>query len=107
MFDKDKVVTYSKTILFQSETVANAGGLRIVNNPATDKLSLSFTSADNQPLEIKVYDLSGRMQMNQKINVYQGANIINLPLNSAFKTGLYAVEVCNSSEKLVAKFVKQ
>jgi len=107
MFDKDKVVTYSKTILFQSETVANAGGLRIVNNPATDKLSLSFTSADNQPLEIKVYDLSGRMQMNQKINVYQGANIINLPLNSAFKTGLYAVEVCNRSEKLVAKFVKQ
>lgn len=106
LFDNNKAVTFSKTLIFETKTVISAGGLRIVN-PATDKLSLSFTSANNQPVEIKVYDLSGRMQMNQKINVYQGSNLINLPLTSAFKTGFYAVEVCNGSEKLGAKFVKQ
>ena len=107
MFDKNKVVTFSNTLIFETKTVVNAGGLRIVNNPATDKLSLSFTSANNQSLEIKVYDLSGRMQMNQKVNVYEGNNLINLPLASAFSTGIYAVEVSNGHERLTSKFVKQ
>jgi hypothetical protein len=107
MFDKNKVVNYSKTLTFETQTVVNASGLRIVKNPAMDKLSLSFMSETNQSLEIKVYDLSGRMQMNQKVNVYQGTNLINLPLASAFKTGMYAVEVSNGSERLTSKFVKQ
>ena len=106
MFDNNKTVTFSKILIFETKTVISAGGLRIVN-PATDKLSMSFTSANNQPVEIKVYDLSGRIQMNQKMNVYQGSNLINLPLTSSFKTGMYAVEVFNGSEKLGAKFVKQ
>jgi len=107
ILDKNTSVSFSKTIMFENKTVVNTGGLRIVNNPATDKLSMSFTSANNQSLEIKVYDLSGRMQLNQKINVYQGSNLINLPLTSTFKTGFYAVEVSNGLEKLSAKFVKQ
>ena len=107
MLDNNKAVTFSKTLIFATKTVVSASGLRIVNNPATDKLSLSFASANNQSLDIKVYDLSGRIQLNQKINVYQGSNLINLPLISALKTGLYAVEVSNGSEKLAAKFVKQ
>ena len=107
MFDNNKAVSFSKTLIFETKTVISAGGLRIVNNPATDKLSMTFTSSNNQPVEIKVYDLSGRVQINQKINVYQGSNLINLPLTSAFKTGMYAVEVSNGSERLVSKFVKQ
>jgi hypothetical protein len=58
-------------------------------------------------LDIRVYDLSGRIQLNQKVNVYQGGNLINLPLASALKTGMYAVEVGNGSERLTSKFIKQ
>ena len=107
IFDNNKTITFSKTLVFETKTVSNTSGFRIVNNPATDKLSLSFTSANNQSLDIKVYDLSGRIQMNQKVNVYQGANLISLPLASAFETGMYAVEVSNGSERLTSKFVKQ
>jgi hypothetical protein len=107
IFDNNKTITFSKTLIFETKIASNTSGLRIVNNPATDKLSLSFTSASNQSLEIKVYDLAGRIQMNQKVNVYQGANLINLPLASAFKTGMYAVEVINGAERLTSKFVKQ
>jgi hypothetical protein len=107
IFDKNRTISFSKTLVFETKTVVNNGGLRIVNNPATDKLSLSFTSLNDQSLEIKVYDLGGRMQMNQKVNVYQGANLINLPLPSAFKTGMYAVEVSNGLERLTSKFIKQ
>ena len=107
IFDNNKTVTFSKTLVFETKIAGNTSGLRIVNNPATDKLSLSFASANNQSLEIKVYDLSGRMQINQKVNVYQGTNLINLPLPSAFTTGMYVVEVSNGSERLTSKFVKQ
>jgi len=107
VLDKNTTISFSKTLVFETKTIVNAGGLRMVNNPATDKLSLSFTSANNQSLDIKVYDMSGRMQMNQKVNVYQGSNIINLALTSTFKIGMYAVEVSNGAERLTSKFVKQ
>ena len=107
MFDNNKVVTFSKTLMFENKTITTGSGLKIVNNPAVDKLSLSFASTNNQPVEIKIYDLAGKMQMNQKINVYTGNNFVSLPLSSSFKTGMYAVEVSNGSERQTAKFVKQ
>jgi hypothetical protein len=107
MFDNNRIATFSKTLLFENKIITSGSGLKIVNNPAIDKLSLSLSSTNDQSLEIKVYDLTGRMQLNQKINVYQGGNLINLPLSSAFKTGMYAVEVSSSSERQVAKFLKQ
>lgn len=107
MFDQNKVVTFSNTLMFENKTIVVNSGFKIVNNPATDKLSLSYSSKNDQPVEIKVYDLAGRIQIDQKINVYKGNNLINLPLNSTFSTGMYAVEVSNGLERQVAKFVKQ
>jgi len=107
MFDNNKVATFSKTLLFENKIITMGTGLKIVNNPATDNLSVSFASSNNQLVEIKVYDLTGRMQMNQKINVYAGNNFVSLPLNSSLKTGMYAVEVSNGVERQVAKFVKR
>ena len=106
MYDKNQTSEYSKTIVLQDQNV-KGDSFKIVNNPATDKLTLSYSSADNQSVEIKIYDLAGRMQMDQKTNVYQGNNFINLALSPAFKTGIYAVEVSNSSQSQTAKFVKQ
>src|SRR5204862_4017231 len=97
----------SKILVFQTRATTNGNTLKIINNPATDKLTLSFSSASNQSAEIKVYDLTGRLQMNQRMNVYQGSNLISLQLGSAFKTGMYAVEVNTGSERQTAKFVKQ
>jgi len=81
--------------------------LKIINNPATDKLTLSLSSINNQIVEIKVYDLAGHLQIDQRQNVYQGNNLISLQLGSALPTGMYAVQVTNGSEKQTAKFMKQ
>lgn len=107
MFDQNQVVNYSKILVFQSNAVSNGSALKVVNNPAIDKLTMSFTSINALPVEIKVYDMAGRLQMNQKMNVYPGSNLISLQLGSAFKTGIYAVEVNTGSERQTAKFVKQ
>jgi hypothetical protein len=107
MFDNNQVVTYSKILVFQTKTASSANGIKIINNPITDKLTLSYSSASNQSIEIKVYDLSGRMQMSERMNAYEGSNLISLTISSAFKTGMYVVELNNGSERQSAKFVKQ
>lgn len=107
MFDKNQVINYSKTIVFEEKAATGGNNVKIINNPATDKLTLSFSSANNQPVEIKIYDFTGRLQMDQKTNAYKGNNLISLPLNSAFRTGMYAVEVINGQEKQTTKFLKQ
>jgi hypothetical protein len=107
MFDKNQVITYSKTIAFDNKTTTAGATFRIINNPTTDKLTLSFSSEKNQPMEIKIYDMAGRLQMDEKMNAYRGSNLVNVPLNSAFTTGMYAVELSNASERQTAKFVKQ
>src|SRR6476620_10660995 len=106
MYDKNQTPEYSKAFVLQNSNV-KGDSFRIINNPATDKLTLNYSSAGNQAVEIKIFDLAGRMQMNQKANVYQGSNFIDVALSSAFKTGIYAVEVSNASESQTAKFVKQ
>ena len=68
---------------------------------------MSFSSTSNQSVQIKVYDMAGRLQMNQKMNAYTGSNLISLQLNSAFKTGMYVVEINTGSESQTAKFIKQ
>ncbi|TAL45107.1 MAG: T9SS type A sorting domain-containing protein [Chitinophagaceae bacterium] len=45
--------------------------------------------------------------MNQKVNSYEGSNMISLPLASTFKPGLYVVVVNDGTESQTAKFVKQ
>ncbi|HET9824345.1 MAG TPA: T9SS type A sorting domain-containing protein [Chitinophagaceae bacterium] len=107
MVNKNGAIRYSKILAFQSNAISNSAALKIINNPATDKLTLSFSSASNQIAELKVYDMAGRLQIDQKINVYQGSNLISLQLSSTFKTGMYAVEVSTGSDRQAAKFVKQ
>jgi len=105
LYDRKQAIDYSKILVFQNTSNANA--LKIINNPALDKLTMSFSSSGNQVVEIKIYDMAGRMQMTQKANVYQGENLVSLPLSSSFRTGLYAVEVNNGNERQSAKFMKQ
>lgn len=107
MVNKTGAIRYSKILTFQNNTVSNGSTLRIVTNPAIDKLTLSFSSASTQVADLKVFDMAGRLQLNQKINVYPGSNVISLQLSSTFKTGMYAVEVSTGSERQAAKFVKQ
>jgi len=58
-------------------------------------------------VDVKVYDMSGRIVLKNKVNSLEGSNVISLPLSSTFKAGMYVVEVNNGTELLISKFVKQ
>jgi hypothetical protein len=51
--------------------------------------------------------MSGRILMSNKINSFEGSNMISLPIAATLKASVYLVEVKNGTEIQTAKFVKQ
>lgn len=107
MIDKHQDADYSKILVLQNKTSNNDNLIKIFSNPVNDKLTFSFSSSSTQTVDVKVYDMSGRRQLDQKVNSYEGSNMISLPLSSTFKPGMYVVEVNDGTVRHMAKFVKQ
>ncbi len=106
MIDKNQVANYSRILIFQlKSTISN--NIKIIGNPVNDKLTFSYTSPATLMVDVKVYDISGRILLNNKVNSLEGSNVISLPLSSTFKAGMYVVEVNNGTELHSSKFVKQ
>ena len=97
---------YSRTLVFQ-DNKNNDAQLAIINNPATDKLTIRFTAAENQTTGITVYDLTGRKVVNQRISAFKGSNQVCIPLPSVMKSGIYVAEVITTNQRYTSKFIKQ
>lgn len=104
MYDAKQSFSYSKILQFQNSTNSALG---IVNNPVMDRLTISFNSRNSQPIDVRIYDVTGRLHMKQTINVYAGINLFRVPLSSSVTSGTYAVEVTYGHKKQAAKFIKQ
>ena len=106
MIDKNREADYSRILIFQlKSTIAN--NIKIIGNPVNDKLTFSFTSSATQSVDVKVYDMSGKVVLKNKVISLEGSNVISLPLSSTFKAGMYIVEVNNGTELQSSKFIKQ
>ena len=107
MIDKQQDVSISKILVFQNKSANSSNLIKIFSNPVIDKLTFSFPSSSTQTVDVKIYDMTGRMQLSQKIISYEGSNMVSLPISSTFKPGLYVVEVNDGTERQISKFAKQ
>jgi len=107
MIDKDGHINYSRTLVFQSKLTTAVNSIKILGNPVSDQLTFSYTAAATRVIDIKIYDMSGRIVMTNKINSLEGNNMISFPLDSTFKPSMYVVEVNNGTDIQNAKFIKQ
>src|SRR6187402_2241797 len=107
MIDKRKDVSYSKILVFQTNLTTSNNTIKIIGNPVNDKLTFNYTAYTSQIVDVKIYDMSGRTMMSNKITSLEGNNIISFPLASALKANMYLVEVNNGTEIQTAKFIKQ
>jgi hypothetical protein len=97
---------YSRIILVQSK-MKLTNNTRIIENPVKDKLSFNYNSAEVQQADIKIYSLTGKILVNQKINSFKGNNLITIPLSSGFAPGMYVLEINTDILNQTLKFVKQ
>jgi len=106
MIDKNREVDYSRILIFQLKSTSS-NNIKIIGNPVNDKLTFSYISPATQSVDVKVYDMSGRIVLKNKVNSLEGSNVISLPLSSTLTTGMYIVEVNNGTELQSSKFIKQ
>jgi hypothetical protein len=106
MIDQNDKVTYSKILVFQSK-VGTTSNIRIIGNPVTDKLTFNYSSSATQAIDVKIYDMTGKVIMGKKINGFEGSNTMSFPLASNLKPSMYILEVSNGSAIQTAKFIKQ
>jgi hypothetical protein len=106
MIDKNHEADYSRILIFQLKS-AITNNIKIIGNPVNDKLTFSYTASATQLVDVKVYDMNGRVVLKNKVNSLEGSNVISLPLSSIFKPGMYVVEVNNGTDLQSSKFVKQ
>jgi hypothetical protein len=107
MTDNRKAVSFSKILVFQTKLTTSNNNIKIIGNPLTDKLTFNYTANSSQVVDVKIYDMSGRIMMSNKITSLEGNNLISFPLASALKASMYLVEVNNGTEIQTAKFIKQ
>jgi hypothetical protein len=106
MIDKGHDADYSRVLVFRTRSISD-NNIKIIGNPVKDKLTFSYSASSTRIVDVKVYDMSGRTVLSNKINSFEGNNTLSLSLNSTFKPGLYVVEVSDASERQSTKFVKQ
>ncbi len=107
MIDQNGHINYSRTLVFQSKLTTAVNSIKIMGNPVIDQLTFSYTAFATKMIDIKVYDMSGRIVMKNKLNSLEGTNMISFPLDSTFKPSMYVVEVNNGTDIQKAKFIKQ
>jgi hypothetical protein len=97
---------YSRIILVRSKMTPD-NNFKILGNPVQDKLFFNFSSTKAQQTGIKIYSLTGKILINQKISSCRGNNLITIPLSSDFAPGMYVLEINNDIISQTTKFVKQ
>jgi hypothetical protein len=103
--DKAKQVTYSDLLLFRNRTNKYAE-IKIAGNPVRENLVLNYTASETKISDLKIYDQSGKLVLNQKLNTVEGINSISIPLNASMKPGLYITEIRMGYERQTGKFLK-
>jgi hypothetical protein len=105
MTDKSRVVTYSKILVFQNNSITD-NDIKIIGNPVKDILTLSFQSNNNQVVTINVNDMTGRQVMQQTMNSYKGNNLATLSIPVTLNKGMYLVDLYDGATHRAVKFVK-
>ena len=84
----------------------NVGPVSVFPNPATDLADVNYDSSSQQEVTITLTDRLGRIVQKNKVEVYEGLNVI--PLNvSALAPELYILNVVSTDQIKTYKLVKE
>ncbi len=78
--------------------------LKLYPNPATTRLSVSFSSTDAEKSHLVIYDMAGRVVVQQMVNIRTGQNKVNLNVSN-LKNGIYSVELTTRDNIQTGKLV--
>lgn len=106
MVSRGQDIYYSNIVMITAKTNTNEQ-FSIIGNPVVDKLNLRFNEGSKQAVDLRVYNMTGKVILDLKINKVEKNNVIAIPIGSSNAPGIYIVEMNNGIERMTTKFVKQ
>lgn len=102
--DKDGKFTYSKVVALRKDNKFY-NQISIVPNPVINGNGIiKISTPTNGTADIKIVDFAGRIVMLQKINLFEGVNV--LPINKVqLSAGVYSIQLFKGGEVFNSKFV--
>ncbi len=85
----------------------NFGITSVYPSPTVDKVTVQFTSTEEEKVTVRVMDMTGRLVLQQVVEAVKDINELPLTLNG-LQSGVYSVTVSNSTAvSTPVRFVKQ
>ena len=106
ILSKRQNVFYSRIIIVRSKMTFD-NSIRVLENPVRDRLCFNFSSAKVQQADIKIYSITGKILIIQKISCSKGNNLLTIPLGTGFAPGIYVFEINNELVNQAITFIKQ
>jgi hypothetical protein len=106
MINKDNSITYSKIIKLAVENGAG-NGIKILQNPVSTSLQLSYHTSISGSAAMNIYTASGLNVLSTQLQSQKGTNSYLLNLDPKITKGLYVLEIINGTEKMSTRFIKE
>jgi hypothetical protein len=98
MVDTDGKFKYSQLIMIRKEA-ESIKGITINPNPVINgTTTVRFTSASTATIEIKVFDITGKVVLQQRHKVFEGNNSVGLNGLERLPKGIYALQMINETK---------
>jgi hypothetical protein len=107
MIDNDGVVRYSKIICLDNNEANSAVKMQVYPNPALSVVHVTLTSAKNEEVSVKIFNLSGILLSTNQARVNAGINQQSIAVGG-LKTGNYIIRISGAqgSTEFVQMFSK-
>ncbi len=105
-YSNDVIFDPAHNCLTTSTEDLSVQGLLIAPNPVEDRLQISFAIENREALELRLYDLQGRLLQSQQLGIQSG--LVQAEMNLAeLASGLYVLQVTGASAAFQYKIVKR
>ena len=103
--DKDGKFTYSKVVALRRDTKL-FNQITITPNPIINGNGvIKITATSIGTADLKIVDFAGRIMMLQKVNLFEGVNVLPINVARQLSAGVYSIQLFKGGEVLNSKFV--
>jgi hypothetical protein len=103
--NKTGSIGYSKVIVLKNEIAIQNSSLAVTQNQDAS-ISFTYTTTKAGIYQINIYSVNGAKLFSSKMNAYTGVNASSLKANGLISSGVYILEVVNSTSRNITKFIK-
>lgn len=99
------VNAYNKVVVLTRGEVST-GYVNVFPVPATTDITVEFSSINNAPVRVEIYDIAGKLMTNTTVDAVVGANQTTINVNN-FPVGSYVVRLTNGQNVSNTQFIKK